>query len=353
MKCIFLNTYYLAFLDHHYHQYPNLNQESYQSQLSSLQSTCFGESNFYSKGLVDAGWESKDFIVNCRPLQEAWANENNIKPNPIDIIIEQVKKENADVIYIHDLSIAYVQLVERLRQHCRFLVGQIACPLSSFTYFQGFDLIISSFPHYVKKLNILGVKCIYQPLAFEPSILNRCKTYVRDIPLSFVGGISSAHQAGTLLLETIAAQTDLSIYGYGSEFIRQESYIAKCHKGSVWGTDMFDVYLRSKVTINRHIDVAENYANNMRLFESTGCGCLLITDYKDNLKDLFIIDKEVVAYRSIDECLDKIKYYIKNPNRALEIARAGQQRTLSSHTYTQRMTYTAYILNYFINLKYK
>ena len=33
----------------------------------------------------------------------------------------------------------------------------------------------------------------------------------------------------------------------------------------------------AKITINRHIDVSENYANNMRLFEASGCGALLIS----------------------------------------------------------------------------
>ena len=51
----------------------------------------------------------------------------------------------------------------------------------------------------------------------------------------------------------------------------------------VWGLDMYRALARSKITINRHINVAENNANNMRLFEATGTGSLLITDRKDNL----------------------------------------------------------------------
>ena len=32
----------------------------------------------------------------------------------------------------------------------------------------------------------------------------------------------------------------------------------------------------------------------MRLFEATGCGTLLITDWKENIEDFFKIDKEIV-----------------------------------------------------------
>jgi SAM-dependent methyltransferase len=82
----------------------------------------------------------------------------------------------------------------------------------------------------------------------------------------------------------------------------------------------------------------------MRLFEATGCGALLVTDYKDNLNELFEIGKEVVAYRSPEECAALIKYYLAHPDEAREIAWAGQQRTLREHTYTARMEQTAEIL---------
>ena len=45
-----------------------------------------------------------------------------------------------------------------------------------------------------------------------------------------------------------------------------------------------------KYVINKHIEDTE-YAGNMRLFEGTGSGCLLITDYKRDLEKLFHIDR--------------------------------------------------------------
>ena len=95
--------------------------------------------------------------------------------------------------------------------------------------------------------------------------------------------------------------------------------------------------MSSKITINRHIDVAENYANNMRLYEATGCGALLVTDYKDNLSELFVPDQEVVTYRSVEEAVDKIKYYLSHEDERSKIAKAGKERTLSEHTYYNRM----------------
>lgn len=101
--------------------------------------------------------------------------------------------------------------------------------------------------------------------------------------------------------------------------------------------DMYRALARSRITLNRHINVAENYANNMRLYEATGVGALLLTDRKDNLGDLFEIGKEVVAYSSAEEAAELVRYYLAHPDEAQTIARAGQARTLREHTYRHRM----------------
>lgn len=64
---------------------------------------------------------------------------------------------------------------------------------------------------------------------------------------------------------------------------------------------------------------------------------LLITDYKDNLSDLFEIGKEIVVYRSAEECAALVNYYLSRPQEAEAIARAGQARTLRDHSYKMNM----------------
>ena len=76
----------------------------------------------------------------------------------------------------------------------------------------------------------------------------------------------------------------------------------------------------------------------MRLFETTGVGSCLITDYADNLKDFFDLDNEVVTYKSIPECIDKVKNLLKDENLRLKIAIAGKKRTFKDHTLQQRIS---------------
>ena len=114
---------------------------------------------------------------------------------------------------------------------------------------------------------------------------------------------------------------------------------------------MYEVLSRSKISLNRHINVAKNYANNMRLYEATGMGSLLLTDYKDNLNNLFEIDREIISYKCKEEALEKVKYLINNPRKIYEISLAGQKRTLKEHTYKIRMDELIEILNKYLKLK--
>jgi spore maturation protein CgeB len=99
----------------------------------------------------------------------------------------------------------------------------------------------------------------------------------------------------------------------------------------------FEILARSKVALNCHIDCAENDAGNMRLYEATGMGACLVTDWKHNLKDLFEPDVELVPYHSVDECIEKVQYLLAHDGERQTIAAAGQRRVLRDHTCAQRV----------------
>ena len=100
---------------------------------------------------------------------------------------------------------------------------------------------------------------------------------------------------------------------------------------------MLRILARAKIVLNRHIDVAEENANNMRLFEATGMGALLLTEEKQNLSELFIPDLEVITYRDVDEIVSRVGEYLGDETAAARVAEAGQRRTLGEHSYLHRM----------------
>ncbi|MBA3357188.1 MAG: glycosyltransferase [Pyrinomonadaceae bacterium] len=104
----------------------------------------------------------------------------------------------------------------------------------------------------------------------------------------------------------------------------------------LFGLNMFQQLHDSRVALNTHIDISTFNASNMRLFEATGVGTCLLTDWKSNLSGLFELDSEVVAYRDEDECVEKVEYLLGHDSERRCIAAAGQRRTLRDHSFAHR-----------------
>ncbi|MDB3944461.1 glycosyltransferase [Gammaproteobacteria bacterium] len=105
---------------------------------------------------------------------------------------------------------------------------------------------------------------------------------------------------------------------------------------SLFGLDYYELLSRSNVVFNIHSAKSQDTVDNMKMFETTGMGACLLTDTGRNMKDLFEEDVEVVTYRSADEAIEKAKYLIEHPEKAREIAAAGQAKTLACHTMFHR-----------------
>lgn len=74
-----------------------------------------------------------------------------------------------------------------------------------------------------------------------------------------------------------------------------------------------------------------------RNFEIPGHGGFLLTSEVDGLEEYYTIGKEIVCFKSLDDLADKIRFYLENDEQRETIRIAGQQRTLSDHTYARRI----------------
>lgn len=363
MKILIVDSYYPRFLQGVLEQIQQ-GQPGHDAMLERLLSLRFGTADFYSRNLRALGHDARDLVFNCEPLQRQWALEHGmgllggglrlpgrlarlpllrrlVPPDEslLQIAIRQIQAFKPDVLYLQDLNLFTPAVLDQLRAEgsIRKAVGQIACPLPEWGMLHGLDMILTSFPHYVGRFRERGIASEYFRIAFDPMVLQEIGQPARDLACTFVGGISPSHAGRLRLLETLARETDITFFGYGAADLPRNSPIVPRHQGETWALDMYRALARSRITVNVHIDVAENFANNMRLYEATGCGALLLTDEKDNLAQLFEPGREVVTYRTPDEAVEKIRHYIARPEEAAAIAAAGQARTLREHTYPQRM----------------
>ena len=330
----FLNSYYKKNIDF-------LNSMSYEEQIQTLFDQCVGISNFYSKALKDAGWNSFDFILNDRFLQQKWAKMHSYQSNNnIEIAVQQIQSLKPDVLYLYDMEIATKSFISLIRPYTKLIAGHISFPLMSGIDYLSFDIIFSPYPDYVKILQNNNIKAYYIPHAFCNKISdnNLQKIY----PVTFIGDISDPNDNNYKIIEQISSRIPINFWGYGINKLSDNSPLKKYYQGEIWGIEKFLKLSQSQITLNYHCDT-DNYAGNKLLFEAAGCKTLLITDFKDNLNDLFEIGKEIIAYRDVEECIDLIKYYLKYPIEADKIAINGQKKTLKEHTYEKRIANMAEI----------
>lgn len=404
-----ISSYYLAYLKRFYAARPELAAEPYSLQHAALMSDCIGISNFWTEALSRLGYVTDEIVANAEALQKRWATENGAAYDEDDWLLEivsaQVKAFQPEVLIVADYVTFSAGFIRQLRAECssiRLVIGWCSAPYKDASVFHGFDFILSCIPEMVAHFRQAGHRCFHLNHAFAPAILEKIDTKAAaNTAFSFLGSIvkrDDYHNEREKLLLALIRKTPLEIWSdiyqlslaersgamarqvaydavqmarrvgvpqvllKGVPFVQKvagwetrpgqpeevdERIVRRAHP-PVFGLQMYQQLQQSKVTLNTHIDISPRCASNMRLYEATGVGTCLLTDWKENLSELFEPETEVVSYRSTEECIEKARYLLENENERQAIAAAGQRRTLRSHTYAHRAEQiSAYVQEYF------
>ncbi|MCL5995551.1 MAG: glycosyltransferase [Chloroflexi bacterium] len=98
--------------------------------------------------------------------------------------------------------------------------------------------------------------------------------------------------------------------------------------------ELSHVYSQSRIVFNNSVagDV------NMRIFEGTACGALMLTDaVRNGLDELFDIGREMAIFGDDEDLFAQIEYYLVHEEERAHIASAGYARTCAEHTYIHRV----------------
>src|SRR6266850_2404222 len=306
-----LTTIYPEYLQRFLSDHPDATQLPYEELYDRYVGTHFGWADYYPRHLKALGNEAQEVFTSFEALQKAWAEEHGVRYDQRNwfkqILFAQVRAFQPDVLFLEDLY--------------RFDSG---------FHMQRYALI----EKLLESTSLQVWTSISQPESGSRSkrvllkLASRAKKTLKDAGLDS-GFIKSS--GGGLK----AAMTRNSRTSDPSGAWKEKGYAAKLHE-PVFGLANFRILARSRLTLNNHIDCAEDYAGNSRLYEATGMGACLITDWKRNLSEMFEPDSEVVTYKCAEECSEKINYLLAHESERQAIAQAGQQRTLSCHTFKRR-----------------
>ncbi len=320
----------IAFVDTYYPDVLKANPFDGVNRTTQLAKLCFGTSNFYSEAFKKMGWDAYDIVGNDWQFHDAVLDCNTIINTPVD------------VVYCQDLCYFSEGQIQAMKHAGKAVVGQISSKWPGDDIIKNYDVLFTSFPHFIPKFTALGVRGEFLPIAFGEQVLNYVTPVDRDINISFVGGLGGADAGGywtqgTALFESVARNfPTFRFYGYFIGNIANYPNLNRAYCGPAWGLDQYKVYARSKIVLNRHGEVAEGFTNNMRCFEATGMGACLFTEQSKNLDFYFEPGLECVSYGNTEEVIHMLGNYNYDISIG-PIAARGQKRTLKDHTYTSRL----------------
>ncbi|HUP19083.1 MAG TPA: glycosyltransferase [Gemmatimonadota bacterium] len=393
MRILIVKFAYPQYLAEYHRRHPQARRETYAEQKAAFDHDAFWWGDFWSHALAPLGHEVTEIVMNDEPLQRAWARERGTRVARLDWMLPILRAQAADfrpdALFIQSFRGLRYESLRRIQEGCpsiRRTVGWCGAPPVDRDEFRACDVVLSCVPEIVQQLSRLGHRAFHLHHAFDPRVLERLGPRSGEsVELSFVGNVTSQDMyvdrvdllrriereipvrvhtflgggAATRLAKTTAGKVvyplsraleragvgravlqSLPVIGpaatwSGSPRYRRAPVTRRNLRGPVFGLEMFRLLRDSKVTLNVHR--AETHsASNLRMFEATGVGTCLLTDWKPNLSELFEVDREVVAYRSAEECVEKARWLLDHPAERKRIARAGQERALGEHTFAHR-----------------
>lgn len=351
-KVLIVDTYYKKMLNFVRTKQSEPNQHYWESVYDDL---LLGTGFSYNYFLKKLGYSSNLIIAN-NPYhyhknvsyldQIHWSNayyysrlfsnsKNLLRFSPLHInLLSFIEKNKPDLIFAQDINLFPPVYSKILRKMGIKLLGEIASPLPPDKFLLNFDHIISSLPNIVQYASKIGVDSTFHQLGFDHRIIERLSPAKKAVDIVFVGSFTSQHTNVLPILVNFSNNfSSFKIFGNVSTSLLRKFNLLKNYEGEVWGKVMFEVISKAKIVLNRHSAISESYANNMRMFEVTGVGSLLLTEKKKNLPYYFPGDDLISAYDGPQDALDKADKLLLDEKQLNLMSSNSQDYTLNNHTY--------------------
>ena len=83
---------------------------------------------------------------------------------------------------------------------------------------------------------------------------------------------------------------------------------------------------------SKKIDLGGEDTINMRMFEATGSGALLLTEALPGVRRYFEPGKEVAVWKDVPELVARTLHYLAHESECSAVAEAGRRRCLAEHS---------------------
>jgi len=234
--------------------------------------------------------------------------------------------------------------IERLRKKHGFVMGYLMGYnhlLDGITAlsFRGADFLIVHDSYlipilkgsrYGKVPHVFFMLCMANPQEHRPVRLSEQDCHDFGAEVAFIGG------AGENRVEALRYLTRYDLRIWGGRDWSKIPELAQCFCDEpVYGLKKTKIYNAAKIVLNIEDDEKQINAISNRIPEVLLCGGFVITDWRRDLEKTQLVEGEsLVTYRTLDELVDKVGFYLQHPEERKRISENGRRTVLNSLTYS-------------------
>ena len=203
-----------------------------------------------------------------------------------------------------------------------------------------FDYYFSKEPYIVDFLrNKTGLNAHYLPEGFNPRVHQKppvekfVAEWLTNIDVLVFGNLY-AYRA-RMVEQLMRAGVQVAVYGTEGPYLsptvrsafRQQYLVGPAKNRLMYG---------AKIVFN-NLHYAEITSVNQKYFEINGVGAFQLSDYKPTVDEYTGVPAEQVTYRTMDDAIDKIRYYLAHAKERHELAHRQYDHFQQHHTLDRRV----------------
>jgi spore maturation protein CgeB len=216
-----------------------------------------------------------------------------------------------------------------------------------------YDFCLVPEKHRLADYRALGARPVYCQEAANPAVY-RPHPVAQEFDVTFVG--QSYGERPEIVMWLRAHGVDVRVWGPRWEYhvqprsrnplrrwVRRATGLPPHAVGGVLSDDeLTRMYSRSKINLgfaacgDTHRGPERVVQIRLRDFEVPMSGGFYLVEHMDELEEFFDSGREIETYRSREELLDKIRFYLANDAARERIRQAGRRRCLRDHTWQGR-----------------
>jgi len=354
-RFLHISNFYPDYLAEFYRARPLLSTAPYDIQINALLDDHFSSSHVFTRPLKAHGFETLLVLANNPHTQRAWLKENGIPVDESRVCLQaalaQIERFKPEIFYTTDVETFDARFFRAVQTRPPLVAGWRGFPLKAHVDLSCYDMVLSSFDRMFNDAKAHGAQHVER---FHPAYPDDCpvgrepRSIAYDVVFS--GSVTHEHVMRIKILNLLAELSldPISSFKLGV-FIHRGSLLSplvqSMNKGAVFGVEMLRTIRNARICVNIDVDSFGAQPPNVRLMEATGAGAFLLTSHHNELPKFFEPGEEIDTFRTPQELVSKISYYLSFPERADAIAKAGQERCLREDSVSVRVPWFAQIMN--------